>query len=68
MTERDMWNYVDGLEARLRVVEATIAVHSAHLNQIQMRGNYLPAWLIASVGVAVSVISVLISLWAGGGP
>lgn len=72
-----MWNYIRDIEARasasvrdlegrVRTLESHIAVLLAATQAAQARGNYLPGWIIAVIGLLVSVISVTASLWATG--
>lgn len=64
--ERNLWSYVRELEARVRSLEASIAVLLAANQQAQARSNYLPGWIIAVIGILVSAVSVTASLWATG--
>lgn len=61
-----MWNYMRDIEVRLRTLEAHIAVLLAATQAAQARGNYLPGWIIAVIGLLVSILSVTASLWATG--
>ena len=61
-----IWSSIRDLEIRIRTLEAHIAVLLAANQQAQARGNYLPGWIIAIIGILVSAISVTASLWATG--
>lgn len=61
-----IWSNLRDLEIRVRTLEAHIAVLLAANQAAQARGNYLPGWIIAIIGILVSAISVTASLWATG--
>lgn len=61
-----LWGTLRDLEIRMRTLEANIAVLLAANQAAQARGNYLPGWIIAIIGILVSAISVTASLWATG--
>lgn len=63
---RNVWDAYRDLEARVRAIEASIAVLLAANQAAQTRNNYLPGWVIGIIGITISAISVAASLWATG--
>ena len=60
---RRLWDTIHDFEMRLRSLEASIAVLIAARQMEQSRSNYLPGWIIAIIGLLISLVSVSTSLW-----